>query len=329
MPCLAARVVEADVALGRRGGASGLAVLLLLWCALLAWGGDAPRAAWAAGPQVGAVDAPDRSAAAPEASTAAAAAAAAALPGEGERLVLELLNQARTAEGLRPVGWDPVAAVAARRHAEEMVEAGYIAHWDRRGLKPPQRHNEAGGSAFVMENLGYGTGYRGDAGIVQFLHDTTRTMLAETPPDDGHRRNILDAAHTAVGIGIASAHGRLAVAHEFTNHYVRLDTVARRAPVGAPLTLSGQALPGYRPYAVQVSWEPAPAAMTVHQLSQTASYSLAPAYQTVSVQAQGGSFSAAVPLDYDGKPGVYSLLLWVQDPAGKPVPASLVTLHAD
>jgi uncharacterized protein YkwD len=252
-----------------------------------------------------------------------------ASPTELESFVLDLLNQARLTEGLPSVGWDPVAAVAARQHADELVQGGYIAHWDRQGRGPSQRYNEAGGTAFVMENLGYGTGYQDDAGLRQFLHDTTRAMMEEAPPDDGHRRNILDRAHTGVGVGIASANGRLAVAQEFTNQYATLEQPPTRAAAGQTLTLVGATLPGYRAYAVQVSSDPAPAPMTIEQLTQTHSYPLAAPYQTLGVQSQDEHFAVEVRLDRQGGPSLYTLLLWVLDPAGQPVPASLVTVLAD
>src|SRR5919202_3435551 len=48
-----------------------------------------------------------------------------AAPSDLESFMLDLLNQVRVSEGLPPVRWDPVAAVAARQQAEELVRGGY------------------------------------------------------------------------------------------------------------------------------------------------------------------------------------------------------------
>ena len=261
------------------------------------------------------------------------AAAAAEQPGELEAYALALVNQARQQAGLAPLAWDPQAASAARAHAQELVSAGYLSHRDRLGRSPLVRYAQAGGSAFLMENLGYGTGYPpGPQGLRQFLQDTLHTMLAQRPPHDAHRQNLLDPAHTAVGIGLAAAQGRLAVAQEFVNQYVQLAGPAlRRAAPGQAVVLAGQAVPGYRIYAVQVSWEPLPLAQPVVGAALPAAepYRLPAPEQTLAVVPPAERFQLAVPLGQPGRPGLYTLLLWALDPAGAPLPVAFVTVQVD
>jgi uncharacterized protein YkwD len=262
-----------------------------------------------------------------------AAAAETEQPGELEAYALGLVNQARRQAGLAPLAWDPRAAIAARAHAQELVSAGYLSHFDRQGRSPLLRYAQAGGTAFLMENLAYGTGYPpGPQGLRQFLQDSLHTILAQRPPHDAHRQNLLDPAHTAVGIGLAQAAGRLALAQEFINQYVRVEGPAlRRAQPGQVVVLAGQAVPGYRVYAVQVSWEPLPLAQPVvgAALPAAESYRLPAPEQTLAVVPAAERFQLAVPLEQPGRPGLYTLLLWALDPSGKPLPAAFVTVQVD
>ena len=53
-------------------------------------------------------------------------------------------------------------------------------------------------------------------------------MMAEKPPDDGHRQAILDPLWTHVGIGVALEGGEFRMTEEFTRHVGRRGS--RRRP---------------------------------------------------------------------------------------------------
>src|SRR5262245_32530123 len=71
---------------------------------------------------------------------------------DGRRYVLDLINRDREAAGLKPVELDDIATNAAQRHAEDMAEHGFTAHWGSDGSVPEQRYTEAGGEHMVQEN---------------------------------------------------------------------------------------------------------------------------------------------------------------------------------
>ncbi len=121
---------------------------------------------------------------------------------------LDLLNGARAAAGLPPLRLDAQIGVAAQGHAEEMARYGYLAHVNRQGQQPWDRLRAAGVQfGYAAENLGRAWAGDGPAQpAIQAMHDT---MMAETPPNDGHRTNVLSPRLKRVGIGLARANGWL------------------------------------------------------------------------------------------------------------------------
>lgn len=139
-------------------------------------------------------------------------------PAIGERLdlaaarryLVRRVNADRAKLKLSPVLFDDgPATIAAQRHAEDLCRHGFLGHWGSDGSVPEQRYSEAGGSDMILENA---------LGVVdekvRKLQDKIAISAAELahaeslffdelPPHDGHRKNILMATHTHVGIGIA------------------------------------------------------------------------------------------------------------------------------
>jgi uncharacterized protein YkwD len=88
-----------------------------------------------------------------------------------------------------------------------MAENKYLAHWNLKGEKPYHRYSNAGGMDHVCENVASrsGTGSVGrdssaDA-VFAAMSGLHAGFMAEVPPEDGHRKNVLNKWHTHVGIG--------------------------------------------------------------------------------------------------------------------------------
>jgi len=106
-----------------------------------------------------------------------------------ETEMLALVNQARSAEGLKPLRADPEATEVARAHSRDMLASGYFSHVSPQGQTPFQRLQHAGVRYRVAgENLAL-------APRVSVAHEG----LMNSP---GHRANILRPAFGQVGIGI-------------------------------------------------------------------------------------------------------------------------------
>jgi uncharacterized protein YkwD len=131
--------------------------------------------------------------------------------------LLDALNEHRRLTGQRPLGTDPLAQEAAQYQAQDMAQAAAMRHADASGRSPMQRYEAMGGRAgWYAENVGwYGLDVSGHDAIWMALSKLDAQMMAEQPPDDGHRRNILSPQYEAVGIGISVAQSGLYLAEDF------------------------------------------------------------------------------------------------------------------
>lgn len=198
---------------------------------------------------------------------------------EVEKTMVDLINQDRRKNGLKPVVWDQTAADAAREHVQEEADYGFISHWTMEGVKPQQRYTLAGGLDAVQENqsvtLWINDGFKGISkeDLLKIVTEHQTAMVNEQPPEDGHRKNILDPHHTGVGIAIAVGKYGVAMAQEFTNHYLEMKPVPKTAFPGEKITLAGRLLPGYSLTGIYAVWEELPQPLTKEELMKTHSYS--------------------------------------------------------
>jgi hypothetical protein len=115
-----------------------------------------------------------------------------------ERQMLDLVNEERTAAGLRALIWDDRLLPVARQHSEEMFRLKYFAHQSPVSGTPFERIKSAGiAYSRAGENLAY-------AQSVSVAH----RGLMQSP---GHRENILrsEFTHIAIGVISAGAYGRM------------------------------------------------------------------------------------------------------------------------
>lgn len=106
-----------------------------------------------------------------------------------EEQLLELMNEARSDEGLEPLQWCERCAAVARGHSEDMYKEGFFSHVNLDGLDPFERMQKARiGYALAGENLA----------VAPSAAEAHRGLMAS--PD--HRANILRDDFDEVGIGI-------------------------------------------------------------------------------------------------------------------------------
>jgi len=115
-----------------------------------------------------------------------------------ERIVFELTNQERMANGLLPLAWDSELCRLARQHSEDMGGRGYFDHETPEGLFPKDRARAAGlrGFRVIAENIAYNKGYQNPG-----AYAVQRWMKSS-----GHRGNILFSSfqYSAIGSYVAS-----------------------------------------------------------------------------------------------------------------------------
>jgi uncharacterized protein YkwD/uncharacterized membrane protein required for colicin V production len=115
-----------------------------------------------------------------------------------ERQMFDLVNEERTAVGLRALTWDDRLLPVARQHSEEMLKLKYFAHQSPVNGSPFDRLKAAGITyTRAGENLAY-------AQSVTIAH---RGLMQS----EGHRENILRPEFTRMAIGVVNAgpYGRM------------------------------------------------------------------------------------------------------------------------
>lgn len=233
------------------------------------------------------------------------------------RLMLDLINRDRAANGLDPVAWDAVAAKAGMAHAEDMAALGYMSHWNVDGLGPDHRYAAAGGLDMAQENVYSYRSWMSDGGAApitdwdKVVVDAQEALMGS----EGHRANILSPEHTHVGVGFAynAATGDVRIAQEFVNHYVQVSPLPRRARPGDRLVLRGKLLAGSSNPVINLAYEPKPQPLTLEQLNATSTYqSPANMVEVISVTpGDDGTFVGEIPLAASIPAGLYHVRMWV------------------
>ena len=256
-------------------------------------------------------------------------------------LLLKMVNEERAARNLSLLQLDQFASRVGDEHATDMIEGKFLSHWGRDGRKPYQRYSFAGGTDAISENVSSqdGTLTMTPVAAISAITDMHQRMIDETPPNDGHRRTILNPHHTHVGFGIAVRDHSVRLDELYISRYTQIDQIPRRTAPGAKLTFSGRLLDRkYQLHNIVVYYEPLPVPPDTEWLRQPRSYGLPDSYTTImprlseySIYADGsqgaidvgtnGTFRTSITLAK--KPGINTIVVWIR--RNKKDPAFAVT----
>lgn len=259
------------------------------------------------------------------------------------KYMVGLINKDRASVGAPPVELDETATKAGQSHTDEMAINGYLSHWSMDGKKPDQRYTDAGGRDADAENVyASSEGDAAESGPIRQiplhasqvfkkyqLDEMESRFFNEKPPYDGHRKNIINPTHTAVGVGLsfASSFGmgsRFACTQEFVDHYGDYSEMPSTLDLGGKFTLTGKLRKGVHLHAIELRVEDVPKPLTVAELNKTRSYGgaekvaktlLTDPQQTddpVKITDSDGQeqFSANIVSDDSWQPGEYYVCLW-------------------
>jgi uncharacterized protein YkwD len=159
--------------------------------------------------------------------------------------LLAKLNEERRAAGAPPLAYDPLAASVGDAFCLDSARTRSSGHWDLAGRPPYLRWGLAGGVDYHGENFSSlrrtGAAVE-EAEVPRLLLDAHAHMMAEVPPDDGHRRTVLEPTWTHVGFGAAVDEGEFRMVEEFSRHVAEWVEVpsaplpaGSRAPFGVKL----------------------------------------------------------------------------------------------
>lgn len=247
-----------------------------------------------------------------------------------ERFVLELVNRDRKQAGLSPVVLDATASKAGARHARDMAAKGFTGHLGSGGSTPEQRYSESGGTDFVQENAAclFDTVERKLAENPRFdpheLARLHRMFMAEVPPNDGHRRNILNPLHNRLGVGVAEPADvpQPCLSQEFVDDYGDYAPLPREAKANTTLHVEGTISSPLAFGGVGLGRTPLPRPLPRERLNGK-SYRI-PAPDTLyfpagfktpkPVKVEGRHFSIALELGKSPEPGRYAVSVWAKRP---------------
>lgn len=130
--------------------------------------------------------------------------------------VFQAMNRARAAKHLAALRWDARLQQSAQAHNRAMASANTLSHQVE--SEPPLGGRESSAGVrwtYAAENIGWTTD-RTLAGVL----DIQARMLAENPPNDAHRRNILARQARTAGVDVYydAAHGRLWLTEDFAGN---------------------------------------------------------------------------------------------------------------
>ena len=117
--------------------------------------------------------------------------------------VLGLINQTRAQEGLPPYEVDPDLMASALGHDLRMEDGCGLSHQCPHEPDLGARETAAGVHwTSAGENIAYGRFATSSSEITAIALSLTHRMLNESPPSDGHRRNLLSHSFTSIGIAV-------------------------------------------------------------------------------------------------------------------------------
>lgn len=130
-----------------------------------------------------------------------------------------LINQNRATNGLPALTWEPGLVTSASRHTQVMAGGCGLSHQCAGESALGTRETNAGVNWNACgENIGTGgpaPSYNAQWSMASGLH---RSMMNETPPNDGHRRNLLSSTFHRIGISIfVDAHNTIWLTEDFAN----------------------------------------------------------------------------------------------------------------
>jgi uncharacterized protein YkwD len=259
--------------------------------------------------------------------------------------ILKLINRDRQVYRLPPVQLDLQASAIGDEYCRRQIREKTTGHYTLDGLAPYMRYSFGGGNDAVSENAAaWSATYAfNDRALYEMARRSEDAMMAEMPPDDGHKRAILDPHATHVGIGMAWERGEFRLVHEFVRRYVEWTRpLPRTAHLSDSLVVSGKPLRGTAIEAITVHHEPFPTPMTAAAASAIQRYALPTNRKDYLPRLKSeykrnddgrleyvrreysdgrrgdfylgdaGDFSFTVPLT-EG-PGIYTVVVWVRRP---------------
>jgi hypothetical protein len=247
-----------------------------------------------------------------------------------KRKLFRRLNTDREASGLSRLRYDLLAAKVGDEFCADAARGRYMGHWDLAGRPPYLRWALAGGIDSHGENAASvtRTGWAvREEEIATLLVESHDRMMSEKPPEDGHRRAILDPKWTHVGIGVAWEGGEFRMTEEFVRRAVEwVEIPSGPVPAGSAATIRVQLPADWAVSTIEIAYDPVPVPLTREEINRRGTYGLPPPIRRLFPILKGGlhytrggigdfavvagRIEARIPLDHG--PGSYYAILFAE-----------------
>ncbi len=204
-----------------------------------------------------------------------------------KRRLLEQINNERKALGLSELKYDTRAARVGDEFCADSARNFFIGHWDLEGRAPYLRWALGGGVDYHAQNFASQSKIPGPLteSVETLLLSAHARMMAEKPPDDGHRRTVLDPAWTHVGIGAALAGGEFRMTEEFSRQNLEwIEIPARPLPAGMFALFAAKLPSRWNLAFIEVGYEPVPPPLTREQIRKRGGYTYPPSCKRLRVR---------------------------------------------
>lgn len=198
--------------------------------------------------------------------------------------LLAVINEERQAHGSPPLAYDLLGAKVGDEFCEDAARNRTIGHWDLAGRAPYLRWTLAGGIDHHAENFASESrqGFEFTEPAAELLKKSHAAFMKERPPNDGHRKTVLDPIWTHVGIGFAVVGGEMRMTEEYSRRVLEWAELPAGPVKPGKGALVAMKLPrGWNVGAIEVAWEPFPKALSRAEIATRGAYGLPPAGRTL------------------------------------------------
>lgn len=187
--------------------------------------------------------------------------------------LLNIINKHREKHHRKPVELDIHACRSANKTAQMSAKNEYCGHWDLEGKKPYHRYGLDGGDDHVSENAS-ATWSSGEIDLsldnmYSMMKESHNSMYKEKPPNDGHRKTILETNHNFVGLGIGYREKYFSYYEEFIDRYLLINDIKIK---GKNVYLKFKVPPKYFLVGINISYDLPFKKMTPRRINAKNSY---------------------------------------------------------
>ncbi|MBN2571818.1 MAG: hypothetical protein JXA68_06790 [Ignavibacteriales bacterium] len=190
---------------------------------------------------------------------------------------LKYINVSRAKYEAKPVKLDILACRVANKQSKEAAENNFQGHWNLRGEKPYHRWGNAGGHDHIGENAASkwfsGKLDKSLENQLLLMKESHDYFMSETPPNDGHKLQVIDKVHNYVGIGCYINDHQFRYYEEYIDRYIKfIDITPDKGNPDGNILIVKPISDKHFVYAVIVYYEPLPSPMSVEEVNSMSSY---------------------------------------------------------